>query len=58
MFLKVSSDFFFPYRGNTMSCLFLSRTFHEREKIEEVSVENGSAPAFGAMFYVAVSWKQ
>ena len=55
MFLKVSSDFFFPYRGNTMSCLFLSRTFHEREKIEEVSVENGSAPAFGAMFYVAVS---
>ncbi|XP_067033345.1 ATPase MORC2A-like isoform X2 [Acropora muricata] len=25
-------------KGNTMSCLFLSRTFHEREKIEEVVV--------------------
>lgn len=38
-----------------MSCLFLSRTFHEREKIEEVSVDNRSATAFGAMYYVAVS---
>ena len=38
-----------------MSCLFLSRTFHEREKIEEVSVENGSVSAFGTMDYVAIS---
>lgn len=26
-----------------MSCLFLSRTFHEREKIEEVSLKEKNA---------------
>lgn len=26
-----------------MSCLFLSRTFHEREKIEEVSLKEKKA---------------
>ena len=33
----------FHSRGNTMSCLFLSRTFHEREKIEEVSLKEKKA---------------
>lgn len=34
----IHRDLVFLPRNNTMSCLFLSRSFHEREKIEEVSL--------------------
>lgn len=37
--MRIGKDMIlFTKKGNTMSCLFLSRTFHEREKIEEVVV--------------------
>lgn len=37
--MRIGKDMIlFTKKGNTMSCLFLSRTFHEKEKIEEVVV--------------------
>ena len=37
--MRIGKDFIlFTKQGATMSCLFLSRTFHEEEKIEEVIV--------------------
>lgn len=37
--MRIGKDMIlFTKKGNTVSCLFLSRTFHEREKIEEVVV--------------------
>ncbi|XP_038055650.1 ATPase MORC2-like isoform X2 [Patiria miniata] len=37
--MRIGKDFLlFTKQGATMSCLFLSRTFHEEEKIEEVIV--------------------
>lgn len=37
--MRIGKDFIlFTKQGATMTCLFLSRTFHEEEKIEEVIV--------------------
>ena len=37
--MRMGNDFIlFTKKGDTMSCLFLSRTFHEEEEIEEVSL--------------------
>ncbi|XP_072164060.1 ATPase MORC2-like [Diadema setosum] len=45
--MRIGRDFIlFTKKGDTMSCLFLSRTFHEQEKIEEVIVP---LPSFDAI---------
>ncbi|XP_033118794.1 ATPase MORC2-like isoform X2 [Anneissia japonica] len=37
--MRIGKDFIlFTKKGDTMTCLFLSRTFHEQEKIDEVIV--------------------
>lgn len=35
--MRIGNDFIlFTKKGPTMTCVFLSRTFHEEEKIDEV----------------------
>lgn len=36
--MRIGKDFIlFTKKGNTLTCLFLSRTFHEEEGLDEVS---------------------
>ncbi|KAG1652626.1 MORC family CW-type zinc finger protein 2 [Nymphon striatum] len=44
--MRIASDFIlFTKKGETMSCVFLSRTFHEEENLQEVIVP---LPSFDA----------
>lgn len=56
--MRIGKDFIlFTKKDDTMTCLFLSRTFHEEEGIDEVGPRHSACPGSAqAVLTVICNW--